>query len=65
MIAQLLVDVAQLPHDLAIHMRDGVQLVEGQQGFLVLTSELTTAQIWLKMLQKDLKASRQCSETII
>mmetsp|Transcript_990 Transcript_990/g.1776 ORF Transcript_990/g.1776 Transcript_990/m.1776 type:complete len:413 (-) Transcript_990:505-1743(-) len=29
-------DVAKLPHHLAVHMRDGMQLVEGQQCLLVL-----------------------------
>mmetsp|Transcript_52646 Transcript_52646/g.157002 ORF Transcript_52646/g.157002 Transcript_52646/m.157002 type:complete len:558 (+) Transcript_52646:218-1891(+) len=35
-VAELLVDVAQLPHHLALALRDGDQLVEGEEGLLVL-----------------------------
>mmetsp|Transcript_10081 Transcript_10081/g.29805 ORF Transcript_10081/g.29805 Transcript_10081/m.29805 type:complete len:405 (+) Transcript_10081:149-1363(+) len=35
-VPELLVDVAQLPHDLAVEVRDGVELVEGEEGLLVL-----------------------------
>mmetsp|Transcript_35659 Transcript_35659/g.73266 ORF Transcript_35659/g.73266 Transcript_35659/m.73266 type:complete len:464 (-) Transcript_35659:1130-2521(-) len=36
MIPKLLVDVTKLPHHFAIHVGDGVELVKGQERFLVL-----------------------------
>mmetsp|Transcript_54710 Transcript_54710/g.123126 ORF Transcript_54710/g.123126 Transcript_54710/m.123126 type:complete len:221 (+) Transcript_54710:895-1557(+) len=36
MVAELLVDVAKLPHHFTVHVGDGVELVEGKEGLLVL-----------------------------
>merc|ERR1719230_1299220 len=38
MVSQLLMDVAQLPHDVAVCMCDRMQLVESEQGLLVLAN---------------------------
>mmetsp|Transcript_3456 Transcript_3456/g.9276 ORF Transcript_3456/g.9276 Transcript_3456/m.9276 type:complete len:517 (-) Transcript_3456:885-2435(-) len=35
-VSELLVNVAKLPHDLAVQVRDGVELVEREEGLLVL-----------------------------
>mmetsp|Transcript_6683 Transcript_6683/g.17034 ORF Transcript_6683/g.17034 Transcript_6683/m.17034 type:complete len:326 (+) Transcript_6683:333-1310(+) len=37
MVPELLVDITQLPHNLAVEVRDGMELVKRKQGFLVLS----------------------------